>query len=646
MDIITLDWESYYDPASKYSLSSMTTEDYVTDPRFEEILVSGKRNGGRTDWFSGSRSELGEWLGQWDLPNNALLAQNTRFDGLILAVHYGIIPKFYLDTLAMARPSLKPVIGRLGLKYLCDHFGLPPKGDEVVRAMGKRRADFTDWELREYARYCCNDTDQTYELFGILRDRLSRDDLQFIDMTLRMYLEPELRLHAPVYRESLAEVRARKAKTFAELEVQGITKKALSSGVQFAQLLRDRGVEPPMKPSPASLKRGDDPPEMTYAFGKSDPEFIELIEEFAEDPEMSAIFAARTEAKSTIEEKRCETYLAIAERYDAFRVPLVPFGAHTLRYTGDEGLNVLNLSNPGKYKDKVTGETKYKSKLRFGVRAREADHCIVAADLSQIECRITAALAGQDDLLQAFAIGADIYSEFATDMFGRPVSKELADKDPQADKDRKCGKATILGAGFGMGPPKFRRAVRSQGLKLTEEESERFIGFYRTRYPTIPTLWGTYDQAIQALAITREEQWVGPLRFHWLDDTTAAIDTADQRRLLYPNLKAVRKKNRLKIICRHANDKWDRNLWGGVITENAAQALAAIVIKRIMLDIFRETGYRTKLQIYDEVLFAVHKSEVEDFLKAIKPIMSQRVDFLPNCPIAFEAKAGESYGDV
>lgn len=647
MDVVTLDAESFYDPASKYSLSCMSTEDYVCDPRFEEILWSGQVNGGPTSWFSGTNRELHQWLGQFDLPNNALLAQNTRFDGLILAVHHDIYPKFYLDTLPMARASLKPVLKRLGLKYLCEHFGLPPKGDEVVRAMGKRRLDFTDWELQQYGGvYGCNDTEQTYRIFELLRDTVSRDDLRLIDMTLRMYIQPQFRLEAKEFRDSLSGVRARKEKIFAELEVQGVTKKALSSAPQFAQILRDRGIEPPMKPSPASLKRGEDPPLMVYAFSKADPELIELQEEFAEDEELSAIFQARTEAKSTIEETRCEKYLTIAERYGMFRVPLVPFGAHTGRYTGDEGLNVLNLSNPGMNKDKVTGAVRYKSRLRFGVQPPDKDHVLVGADLSQIECRITAALAGQADLLEAFATGADIYSLFATDMFGRPVSKKLADTDPQADKDRRCGKATILGCGFGMGAKKFRRSVRKDGLNLSEEESETFVQFYRTRYPAIKALWDTYDHALRDLAITREDQWVGPLKFHWLNTDVAAIETADGRRLLYPGLKTVRKKNRLEVVCQHAGDKYPRKLWGGVITENSAQALAAIVIKRIMLEVQQETGYRTGLQIYDECLWAVHKSDVEAFTKALPPIMTRRFEVLPDCPIAYEMKVGASYGDV
>ena len=51
MDIITLDFETYYD--QDYSLFKMTTEEYVRDPRFQIIGLSVKVNNGETAWLSG-----------------------------------------------------------------------------------------------------------------------------------------------------------------------------------------------------------------------------------------------------------------------------------------------------------------------------------------------------------------------------------------------------------------------------------------------------------------------------------------------------------------------------------------------------------------------------------------------------------------
>ena len=113
MEIITIDFESYY--GADYTLSKMTTEDYVRDPRFEVILVSVKLKGA-TRWFSGTMQQTGTWLTQFDIPHHALLAHNMSFDGLILQHHFGIVPAMYLDTRLMAQAKYKPFTGSASLK--------------------------------------------------------------------------------------------------------------------------------------------------------------------------------------------------------------------------------------------------------------------------------------------------------------------------------------------------------------------------------------------------------------------------------------------------------------------------------------------------------------------------------------------------
>jgi hypothetical protein len=80
MSIITLDFETYYDPA--YSLSKMTTESYIRDPRFEVIGVAVKVDNEPTVWFSGTHEETRAFLcDSYDWENSFALAHNTMFDG-------------------------------------------------------------------------------------------------------------------------------------------------------------------------------------------------------------------------------------------------------------------------------------------------------------------------------------------------------------------------------------------------------------------------------------------------------------------------------------------------------------------------------------------------------------------------------------
>jgi DNA polymerase I-like protein with 3'-5' exonuclease and polymerase domains len=654
---VTLDFESSFDPANGFGLRTLSTEDYIAHPKFEVILVSGMIDDEAPVWFSGTRAQTKEWmLDELQVDKAAVTGHHLRFDASVLAQHFDIHPKFLCCTEYMANPTLKPRMKSLGLKALAEHFQLPPKGDEVTNAMGMWREDFSPEQLQRYAEYSMHDTWLCRQIYKKLRPTLSTDEMRVLDMVLRMYTQPQLEFDISALELGLRTAQERKALGLAELEVQGITKKMLSSGEQFARLLRDRGVEPPMKVSPAWLKKGSPEvdkkgnpiavPVMTYAFGKSDPEFLELKDEFAEDEEISALLNARTETKSTQEETRCTKFIEKAKKHGVIRAPVVYYSTHTGRLGGDEGENVLNLTNPGKHKDKA-GNVQYKSRLRFGFAAPK-DHVVVALDYSQIEARITAEIAGQDDLVQAFREGRDVYSEFAQDLYKRPVSKQLAEEDPQAEKDRKSGKETILGAGFGMGDKKFKRTVRGKGLILTDEEAKYAIDFYRAKYERIENQWGIYTAALNSLLQYRDPVPAGLVTFDWDTDEDACIILPNGMRLLYPglHLKLNKKNGRSSPVFQRARDKWPQNIWGGVVMNNVAQSTAGILIRRAMVDIQRELKFRPALQIYDEVVYVIPASIAAEFVKAASALMTRTWDIMPNLPIAVEAKTGPSYGHV
>ena len=142
MDIVTIDFETYYD--RDYSLSKITTEAYVRHPGFEVIGVGVKVNDGPVDTYTGDNP--GKFLKSLDYSDKAILCHNTLFDGAILSWHFGINPKLWLDTLSMARPTHQSTVGG-SLKALSQHYELGQKGTEVINALGKRRADFTPSEM-------------------------------------------------------------------------------------------------------------------------------------------------------------------------------------------------------------------------------------------------------------------------------------------------------------------------------------------------------------------------------------------------------------------------------------------------------------------------------------------------------------------
>ena len=321
MDILTVDFETFYD--RQYSLSKLTTEAYVNSYKFEAIGVAVKRNDEDTVWFSGPGHLLMEWMhDSFDWDNSLVVAHNAMFDGAILGWRFGIHPKAIVCTLSMARALHAVSVGG-SLAALAEHYKLGAKGTEVHSALGKRRKDFSEAELEAYAGYCINDVELTYKLFKAMLPKIPKPELKLIDMTIRMYTDPELRLDNGMLYAHLQDVRDQKDKL---LEECGVDKKDLMSNPKFAAVLESLGVEPPMK---LNIKGKE-----TYAFAKTDEGFKALAEH--DDPRVQAMVAARLGTKSTLEETRTERFIEISERRGRFAVlpvPLLYYGARTGRWS-------------------------------------------------------------------------------------------------------------------------------------------------------------------------------------------------------------------------------------------------------------------------------------------------------------------------
>jgi len=317
-DVVVLDLETYYD--REYSLSKISTEEYIRSPLFETIGVAIKIDHGPTKWYP--KPEVKAALAAIDWGNAMVVAQNTMFDGAILKWHYGVEPKAWLDIMGMSR-ALFPHEKSHSLKTQAQRMGVGAKGDEVVAAIGKNYKDFDAKSLARYGAYCVNDVELTYELFTqYLRRGFPIKELQLIDLTLRMFIDPVLELDRELLQDHLADVLAKKEALLSKLSADD--KSRLMSNPQVAEMLKERGVEPPMKTSPTTGKQ-------TLAFAKTDEAFKALLEH--EDVEVQAIVAARLGVKSTIEETRTQRFIDMSYR-GKFPVPLRYYGAHSGRWSG------------------------------------------------------------------------------------------------------------------------------------------------------------------------------------------------------------------------------------------------------------------------------------------------------------------------
>ena len=606
MQLIALDFETYYD--NDFSLSKLTTEEYIRDSRFEIIGVAVKIEDKKPEWYSGSSSDIRYWLRQFNWGDAMLVAHNAMFDAAILSWVCGIKPKALGDTLSMARALHGTKVGG-SLKALAEQYSIGVKGTEVVNAKGKHREDFAVEELARYAEYCCNDTELAHRLFKCLSPSFGYVELKLIDLTLRMFTEPKLLLDKGILVGHLKSIQENKARLMDDVAAN---KFQLMSNPQFAACLAGLGVTPPRKISPTTGKE-------TWAFAKSDDGFKALL--IHENSAVQALVAARLGVKSTLEETRTQRFLDISER-GLMPVPLRYYAAHTGRWGGADKVNLHNLPRKSPLKNAIIPPTGY---------------VMIDSDSSQIEARTLAWLAGQNDLVEAFANGEDVYKIMASAIYNKAAEDITA-------TERFVGKTTILGCGYGMGANKFKAQLAVFGVVMEIEECERIITAYRGTYPCIPLLWKQSQKAISAMMLNSlvELGLPGVLSV----EGKAGIKLPNNLYLQYPQLRYVTNEEG------HAEYVYDTKrgkqviptrVYGGKLVENICQALARCVIGSQLIAVSER--YRPVLTVHDAISCIARKEEAEEAKAYVEKCMRCAPDWAAGLPLNCEVGVGRSYGE-
>jgi len=607
VDLVTLDFETFYD--KDFSLRKMTTEAYVRDPLFEVIGVGVKLNNEPTEWASGTHNQIKKYLTQnFDWGETMLLCHNTMFDGAILNWCFDIRPRMYTDTLCIAR-ALHGTEAGGSLAALSKRYNIGVKGTEVLDAKGKRRRDFTPEELSAYGDYCINDVELTYKLFNGMGRNFPREELRLIDLTLRMFTEPTLQLDEPLLHSHLADVKERKDKLLQDAQV---SKTDLMSNPKFAELLTGLGIEPPMKTSPANGKE-------TFAFSKQDEEFMALLDH--ENEAVQSLVAARLGTKSTLEETRTQRFIDIAQR-GLLPVPVRYYAAHTGRWGGDDKINLQNLPSRG-----ANGK-----KLKRSIIAPEG-HTMIDCDSSQIEARVLAWLAGQDDLTAAFKNGDDVYKHMASSIYNVPVE----DVTPQ---QRFVGKTTILGAGYGMGAIKFQAQLAGMGVTIKLKEARRIIKVYRDTNGAINQLWTDANNMIAYLARGDRTDF-GSRRGLGISVNRTAIRLPSGLYMFYHALGKYATEDGEEYM--YQTRKGMVRIYGGKVVENICQALARCIIGHQMILIAKK--YKVALTVHDSIVVAVRDTELDEARTYVEHCMGQKPNWAAGLPITCESSVGKSYGD-
>ena len=205
---------------------------------------------------------------------------------------------------------------------------------------------------------------------------------------------------------------------------------------------------------------------------KNDIGFIELKEH--DDPLIQELCIVRLGTKSTMEEARIERFLDIGCRNDGLLpIPLKYYGAHTGRWAGSDKVNFQNLPSRD-----------VKKKALKNAIIPPKGHVILNVDSSQIEARILVWLAGQEDVVQEFRNGEDVYANFSSKVYGKKITK--ANK-----KERFVGKTCTLGLGYGTGWKKLQHTLETSGqvAKLSVDECKNLVRVYRDVNHKVIELW-------------------------------------------------------------------------------------------------------------------------------------------------------------
>jgi len=639
---LVLDFECFFD--TDYSLSRMSTVEYVCDSRFAVTglavrdVEQDQSHFIEPDNVQDYLHTLQESLGT-NLQDCTIIGQNLKFDALVLREHFGIMPRFTIDTIDLdriwdARASHK-------LKDMAARWAAPsPKGD-TTQFKGKDWAVMSLQMRDDLAKYAKNDTDIECWLFKKLLPLVVNgcpEELAIATHTLQLYLEPYIEIDAGFGTKLKALMRCEPLHVIEKLYNMGIEAghDDISGNISFAALLK--GYLPDDEEVPTKQgKKG-----RILALAKDDEGMKYLLQH--KDPKVRALVEARAAIKSwPLHIKRVDNILRqAAVRKNKIGAPLSYYSAHTGRWGGTEGINLQNLGGRGRA---GKGTHPLIASVRQMLTAPKF-HTFGIADFAQIEARVLAWFAGQDDLLTGFANGEDVYSTFATTLFRSPVRKPR-DTDPTPVAKllkvrRGFGKDGILGAGFGMGANKFfERCLANNDLRPAFDDGtfdwdfiNTLIKTYRKQYKLIPAFWYKVEKAWRFVTRYKHEtSEVNGLQFYHSDGATF-VRLPSGRCLRYPCAAVNKTDSGLRY-------RWGK-LWGGALTENIVQATARDLLRDAMLRLIEE-GIHIVLHVHDEVVCLFLENEAEERLKQVEQLMVVVPEWASGLPVDVECELTPVY---
>lgn len=636
MKPVTLDFETYW--ATGHSLTNMLPSVYVMHPDTEIISCSMKVEDGPTDVAFGE-DDVRKLLQDVDWSESMAVGHNmSGFDCMILAWRFGIHPKMWACTMAMARPHHRHT--GLSLAKLSKLYGLGEKDmTALVNTKGKHLADFTPMELDAMQEYNAQDTELTWALFRRLLPKTPAREMWLIDSTVRMLAEPRFVLDRKMCEVALERERANKRKALLQLaETVGIeardggtvedeVRDTVMSAPRFAALLTKLGVDVPLKESPTN------PGHMIPALAKSDEAFLALTE--SNNVLVATAARTRLDIKSTLLETRLASFISASDAANGYLpIPVRYAGAHTYRDSGEQ-YNPQNLPRIGRDGDgKIIPALT--NALRLSMRAPPG-YVVGVADQSGIELRVNHFLWKVEESMRLYADDpqADLYRAFAAVRYR--VTPEQVTKAM-----RQLAKVAQLGLGFGAAWRTFKTVAKIMGgLDLSDEEAQAIVTAWRDTYYRIVNGWQTCHESLRYIQ-AGERMDIDPWGLTYTDAEGIVLPSG--RKIRYPNLRVERNPDNGRDEWKYGQGRETRYIYGGRITENIVQALACDSIMDCSIAFYKETKLRPVLRVHDELVYMFPESEAQALLDTLQNVMRTPPKWWPELIVWSEGDIAPTYG--
>jgi DNA polymerase len=287
--------------------------------------------------------------------------------------------------------------------------------------------------------------------------------------------------------------------------------------------------------------------------------------------------------------------------------------------------DALNVVTPAPVLDCVSWS------LRSCLKATDDARMLWSFDFSQIEARVLAWLAGQQDILAVFASGTDVYV-WAAGQFG--------------SVDRQLGKVLVLALGFGMGATKLReQSWKSYGVRMSAAAAERFKTEWRRSNARIVYFWYAMEGAAKNAILNQG-------RVHAVDGSGVAFTCTARtlqmrlpsgRVLYYHKPRLDHETGSIVYWGTEVGGRWaEQRTWGGKLAENATQACARDIMAEAMLRTSRRKGLVPCMSVHDELVYAV----VPGSRQYLHDLMLEPPPWAGGLPLAGEHKMMRRYGSA